>query len=138
MDAARWTPRKKDSLWWGFTITWEDEIKAELIETLNAGDPGINAINSASVLIVSLRQLKKSDCDEVAGDLRENRVISDLASATENMAITARGLGIDIARIALFNQNKVGTILAVPNGYCAVEMLALGYPDGEVKAPLRK
>jgi nitroreductase len=33
---------------------------------------------------------------------------------------------------------KVENLLGVPEGFCVVEMMPLGYPDGEVNAPPRK
>jgi nitroreductase len=40
--------------------------------------------------------------------------------------------------IGLFDHKKVETMLGVPDGFCVIEMMPLGHPDGDVKTPPRK
>jgi nitroreductase len=62
----------------------------------------------------------------------------DTALAMETMALAARGLGLGTVHIGLFDHKRVETLLGVPEGFCVIEMMPLGYPDGEVIAPPRK
>jgi nitroreductase len=62
----------------------------------------------------------------------------DTALALENMVLAAHSLGLGTVHIGLFDHKKVEALLGVPEGFCVFEMIPLGYPDGEAKAPPRK
>ena len=52
--------------------------------------------------------------------------------------LAAHALGLGTVHIGLFDHKKVETILGVPEGFCVVEMMPLGYPDGEVPDSFQK
>ena len=56
----------------------------------------------------------------------------------QNLTLAAHSLGLGTVHVGAFNAKKAADILAVPEGFCVVEMTPLGYPDHEAKAPPRK
>ena len=58
----------------------------------------------------------------------------DVALAMHNLVLAAHALGLGTVYVGLFDAKKVASILSVPEGYCAVAITPLGYPD-EIKEP---
>jgi nitroreductase len=53
----------------------------------------------------------------------------DVALAVENLVLAAQSLGLATVHIGSFDAKKAASILEVPDGFCVVEMIPLGYPD---------
>ena len=139
MEAARWAPSWKNSQCWRFILVRNDALKAALAETLSTNNQGINAIKSAPILIIACTELRKSGfTDGAARTIRGDWAMFDVALAMENIAIAARGLGLGTVHIGLFDHKKVEAMLGVPEDFCVMEMMPLGYPDGEAKITSRK
>jgi len=139
LEAGRWAPSWKNSQCWRFIIVKDTGQKAQLAETLSPHNQGRNAIISAPVLIIACAELKKSGfTDGEPRTIRGDWGMFDTGLALENMALMANILGLGTLHIGLFDHKRVETLLGVPEGFCVVEMMPLGYPDGEVIAPPRK
>ena len=139
LEAAQWAPSWKNSQCWRFIIIRDAATKAELSNTLSPNNQGRNAITSAPILVVACAELKKAGfSDGVARTIRGDWAMFDVALAMENIAIAARDLGLGTVHIGLFDHKKVETTLGVPDGFCVMEMMPLGYPEGEVPTPSRK
>ncbi|MGP8080379.1 MAG: nitroreductase family protein [Dehalococcoidales bacterium] len=139
LEAGRWAPSWKNSQCWRFIIVRDAAVKAELADTLSPNNGGRYAITSAPVLIVACAELKKSGFrDGEPSTIRCDWAMFDVALAMENMALAGCGLGLGTVHIGLFDHKKVETLMGVPDGFCVIEMMTLGHPDGEVKVPPRK
>ena len=139
LEAGRWAPSWKNSQCWRFIIVRDLAAKAALAETVSINNQGNNAIRTAPVIIVACAELKKSGfTNGEPRTVRGDWAMFDVALTMENIAIAACGLGLGTVHIGLFDHKKVEAMLAVPDGFCVVEMMPLGYPDGEVITPPRK
>jgi nitroreductase len=54
------------------------------------------------------------------------------------MALAAHALGLGTVNVGIFDAKKAAEILKLPEDYCVVTLMPLGYPDGEAKTPPRK
>jgi nitroreductase len=88
---------------------------------------------------VACAELKKSGYKNgEPSTIRGDWAMFDVALAMENIALAACGFGLGTVHIGLFDHKKVETMLDVPDGFCVIEMMTLGHPDGDVKTPPRK
>ena len=62
----------------------------------------------------------------------------DVALAMQNVALAAYGLGLGTVRVALLDAGEVAKVLGVPENLAVVELMPLGWPEGEQAAPARK
>jgi len=139
LEAGRWAPSWKNSQCWYFIIVRDAVLKAALPDTLSPNNGGRSAITSAPILIVACAELKKSGYKNgEPSTIRGDWVMFDVALAMENIALAACGFGLGTVHIGLFDHKKVETMLDVPDGFCVIEMMTLGHPDGDVKTPPRK
>jgi len=148
LDAARWAPSWANRQCWRFIVVRDDNIKAELANTLikvQGGDtavdnPSIRAIRSAPVVIVACAELGKSGYEfgKPATDKGDYWYMFDVALAMQSLALAAHSLGLGTVHVGAIDAKKAASILKVPEGFCVVEMTPLGYPDNEPSARPRK
>ncbi len=148
LEAARWAPSWANTQCWRFIVVRDDEVKAELAKSLikveSGGtlvdNPSIRAISSAPVVIVACAELKKSGYEfgEPATDKGDWWYMYDVALAMQNLALAAHSLGLVTVTIGAMDAKKAARILGVPEGFCVVSMMPLGYPDREPRPIPRK
>lgn len=150
LEAARWAPSWANTQCWRFIVVRDNNTKSELADTLSATNPSIegatnpatDAIRNAPVVIVACAELRKSgyrrDTGEPATDKGEYWYMFDVALAMQNLTLAAHSLGLGTVHVGLFDAQRAAAILEVPQGFCLVEMMPLGYPEGEPKVRLRQ
>ena len=118
----------------------DSDIKAELSNTLSAGNNSTDAIRSAPVLIVACAELGKSGYLEGKPpiDKGDYWYMFDVALAMQNLALVAHALGLGTVYIGSFDAKRAASILEIPQGLCVVVMTPLGYPDQEAEVRPRK
>lgn len=140
LDAARWAPSWANTQCTRYVVVKDPATKAKLAETVHKGNPAAEALKSSPIVIVACAELKKSGYyrGEVATD-RGDWFMFDVGIAMENLALAAHSLGLGTVHAGFIpDSKKVGEILGTPEGIVAVEMMPLGYPAAEAKAPPRK
>lgn len=140
LEAARWAPSWANSQCWRFITVRDDNIKAELADTLTPANPATDAVRNAPITIVVCAELKRSGCyrGEPVTSKGDSWYMFDVALAMQNLTLAAHALGLGTVHIGAFSAGKAGKILGVPEGFCVVEMTPLGYPDQEGHTPSRK
>lgn len=147
LDAARWAPSWANTQCRRFIVVRDINIKAEIAECLLkrekegtlVDNPAYKGVLQAPVLIVLCAELAKagkhggSTFSTDKGDW----FMYDVALATQNLALAAHALGLGTVIIGAFDAKKTAEILEIPEGFCAVVMTPLGFPEHEGKAPLR-
>jgi nitroreductase len=139
LEAARLAPSWANTQCWRFIIVRNDSTKAELAAALSLNNPSTNAIKTAPIVIVLCAELKRSGYYKgapttVKGDWH----MFDAALAMENLVLAATSLGLGTVHVGNLDSKKVEVILGVPEGFTAIEMTPLGYPDGETRIIPRK
>ncbi|MFC1985111.1 nitroreductase family protein [Chloroflexota bacterium] len=144
LEAAQWAPSWANTQCWRFIVVRDTRTKDELADALiwhtaDAHNPAIEAIRNAPVVIIACAELKKSGYyrGEPTTD-KDDWYMFDVALAMQNLALAAHSLGLGTVHVGLFDARKVASILEVPEGFCAVSMTPLGYPDRESRPVPRK
>ena len=148
LEAARWAPSWTNTQCWRFIVVRDDNIKAEMADTLleiESGDtvaanPAIRAIRDAPVVIVACAEKSRSGYKfgKPATDKGDYWYMYDIALAMQNLMLAAHSLGLGTVHVGLFDSPKVDKILELPEGVCVVSMTPLGYPERETRTPPRK
>jgi len=139
LEAARWAPSWANTQCWRLIVVRDSKIKDKLANMIGE-NPATNAIRNAPVVIVACAELGKSGYYEgqPATD-KGDWYMFDVALAMQNLVLAAHSLGLGTVHVGLhFDTKQAASILDVPEGFCAVEMTPLGYPDQEPKARPRK
>ncbi len=100
------------------------------------------AVRQAPVVIVACAELGKSgyyarDLGEAVTD-KGDWYMFDVALAMQNLVLAAHSLGLGTVHVGAFDARQVASILELPQGFSAVVMTPLGYPDEEPQARPRK
>ena len=142
LEAARLAPSWANTQCWRIVVIKDKKIKELLAETCFAGNRGITAIKQAPVLIVACAELGKSGSwhgqDQSDKSDKSEWFMFDTAMAIHNLTLAAYSLGLGTLHIGAFNAKKAARIIKVPKGIVVVELIPLGYPDGDVKPTSRK
>ena len=139
LDAARWAPSWANTQCTRFVVVREQRTKDRLAEALNPGNPATAAISEAPVVIAACAVLgkagyKKGEACTEKGDW----YMFDAGLAMQNLALAAHALGLATVHVGLVDAKKAAEILQLPPGVAFVEMMPLGYPSAQPKAPPRK
>jgi len=139
LDAARWAPSWANTQCWEVIIVGNPETKQKLSGTLPSGNPARDALCQAPLVIVACAQVEK------AGYYKGKPVTDkgdwymfDVALAMHNLTLAAHARGLGTVHVGLFDAPAVADILEVPPEVAVVELLPLGYPDGQPSRTSRK
>ncbi|MEM2104277.1 MAG: nitroreductase family protein [Candidatus Bathyarchaeia archaeon] len=130
LEAARWAPSWANTQCWEFILVKNSETKKRLAETLTGGNPALDAVKNAPVVIVACAKLgvsgyKSGKAVTDKGDF----FMFDVALALQNLTLAAHSLGLGTVHVGAFDAKKAAEILEVPDGVSVVELMPLGYPS---------
>jgi nitroreductase len=141
MEAARWAPSWANTQCARWIVVTDSKTKSQLAETLSPNNPSKAAMTVVPIVIVACAELKKSGYtykgEQVATD-KGDWFMFDVALTIQNLTLAAHALGLGTVHIGLFDAAKAARILSVPEGFAVVEIIPVGYPAMEGKAPQRK
>lgn len=129
LEAARLAPSERNSQAWKFIVV-RDEARRQALGYASGGQPHVHM---APVIIaaVAIEPEIFMPCNIPAYPV-------DLAIAIDHMTLAAVGLGLGTCWIGAFSQEKVKSILEVPQKYKVVSLLTLGYPSETGRPKMRK
>ena len=126
LEAGRQAPSAANRQPWHFIIVTDDEIKKELSRSwfnLQIRDSAFTVVGCAYTGLKHIGTRRWS--------------IIDTTIALQNMVIAAWTLGVGSCWIGDFNEDKVKTMLKIPNNWKVVALISFGYP-AEKPHPKRK
>lgn len=136
LDAARLAPSWANTQCWKFIVVRDSGLKAQLAETIEINpvmgkNPAAKAFTTAPIVIVACAEKGISGLfqGKPATEKGEWWYMFDTALAMENLILAATSLGLGTVHVALFDTQKVASILGIPDEYHVVEMTPLGYPE---------
>lgn len=139
LDAVRWAPSWANTQCWEVIIVSNPETRHKLSATLPAGNPARDSFLQAPLVIVACARTGK------AGYYKGKPVTDkgdwymfDVALAMHNLTLAAHARGLGTVHVGLFDARAVADILEVPPDIAVVELIPLGYPDGQPSPPSRK
>lgn len=139
LEAGRWAPSWANTQCWEFGVVRDAETKEKLADTAGPGNPGGEAIRNGPLTIVVCGEKGKAGCEDGKPITdKGDWYMFDTGLAMQNMMLAAHALGLGSVAVGLFDAQKAGEILGVPQNVDVVAMLPVGYPAEEAKAPRRK
>ena len=139
LEAARWAPSWANTQCWEVIIVSDPETKRRLAEAVPAGNPAHASLGRAPVVVVACARLEKAGYYKgTAATDKGDWYMFDVALFMHSLTLAAHARGIGSVHIGLFDARAVAAVLDVPPGVSVVELLPLGYPDGEPSRTSRK
>jgi len=139
LTAAQWAPSWVNVQPWRIVLVEDPEKKEALKGTLLPKNPAAKGLEQAPVLLVLIGERNKSGLygDTFSTD-KGDWYMFDLGIAAQNIALAAHALGLGTVHVGALDHKAAGRILDVPDGFEVVEILPLGHPAFDPKAPPRK
>jgi len=139
LEAARHAPSWANTQCWEFILVTDATLKSRLAETLPEKNPARPAIEQAPVVIAAcgrkgISGFFKGSAATDKGDW----LLFDLALALQNLTLAAFSRGLGTVHVGFFDSARAEAILKVPDSVAVVELLPLGFPDGEGRPTPRK
>ncbi len=120
LEAGRQAPSAGNRQPWHFILITDNEIKEELSKGVYTW-----FIKDSSAVIVGC-----------ANSEARNWSVVDTSIALQNMVIAAWAMGVGSCWIGAFKEEDVKQLLAIPEGWKVVALIAFGYPaEGENRFP---
>ena len=129
LEAARLAPSGKNSQAWKFVVVRDDERR----QALGRASGGQPHVHMAPVIVAAVATEPEF---VMACGIHAYPV--DLAIAIDHKTLAAVDLGLGTCWIGAFLQEKVKSILEVPEKYKVVSLLTLGYPGETGRPKMRK
>jgi nitroreductase len=139
LESVRWAPSWANTQCWEVIVVRDRNIKEKLQETIVPKNPATKAVVDAPVLLGLCGKLKSSGFykDQVSTKFGD-WFMFDLGLAAQNISLTAHHLGLGSVMVGLFDHDKAGRILNIPDGYELLLLILLGYPASIPAAPKRR
>lgn len=139
LEAARWAPSWANTQPWEIVVVKDQSIKEHIQETVSPRNPSSLAIINAPVLLVICGRLKKSGYYKDSYPTKfGDWFMYDLGLATQNLCLAAHNSGLGSVIVGLFDHDKVGEIIKLPQEHEVVVLVPLGYPDQNPSPPKRR
>jgi nitroreductase len=141
LDAGRLAPSWANTQTWRWIVVRDKELKKKLAEgVLRPGNRATEALKTAPVVIAACAELNRAGFRDGVSitDKGDYWYMFDAGLALENMALTAESLGLGTLFIGAMDARKAEGLLGIPQGYCCVILMVLGYPDESPDARPRK
>ena len=118
LDAVKWTPSWVNTQCWEIIMVTDQSLKKKLQATISKGNPAAKSIVAASMVFAVCSRLGKSGYykDKVSTKFGDWYMF-DLGLATQNLCLMAHHLGLGTVIVGLFDHDRAGKILKVPEGY---------------------
>jgi len=120
-EAARLAPSAKNLQDWRFVAVTDNEKRSRLAAVTNR--PEVFAKTGLMIVACSNSDYVMT-CGQAVGPI-------DVAIALEHISLQATELGLGTCWLGSFDAEKVREILGIPQGVAIIELMALGYPEGE-------
>ena len=129
IEAGRRAPSSANWQPWDFVVVTDRD---QLVELAKAWEQGGRHVARSAATIALLA--KQPDDDDRNGDW----LGFDFGQATAQMMITATDLGIGSAHSSVRDQAQARKVLGFPDGYLAVNFIALGHPADRPLRPIER
>ena len=134
LEAARLAQSAANRQPWQFIVVTDKTLLEKLVDAAHWPDrPPQSSVSTAPTVIICLAD---PEISRKVGPF--DGFLTDLAIAIENMAVTAWQLGIGSCWIGAFQEDKVKTLLNIPEKLRVVSLLTLGYADEHPRPKKRK
>ena len=138
-EAVRWSPSWANTQCWEIVVVRDPAIRKKLQETIGPKNPATRAITAAPVLIALGGRLNRSGFYKDAVTTKfGDWYMFDLGIATQTLCLAAHHAGLGTVIVGLFDHDRAGRILDVPEDVELVALIPMGYPAEIGRAPDRR
>ena len=138
-EAVRWSPSWANTQCWEIVVIRDPGTRKKLQETIAPKNPATKAITAAPVLIALCGKLNSSGFyKDVVTTKFGDWFMYDLGIATQTLCLAAHNAGLGTVVVGLFDHDRAGRIINVPEGVELVTLIPMGYPAKTGSAPKRK
>jgi nitroreductase len=139
LEAVRWAPSWANTQCWEVIVVRDPNMKSELTNAFTTTNPARSSITEAPLVVVlcgkkGVSGFKKGEAATAKGDW----LMFDTGLAMQTLCLAAHGLGLGTVVVGMFDHQKAGEILGVPEDVEVVAMTPLGYPTSASTGPKRK
>jgi len=139
LEAVQWAPSWSNTQCWEIIVVKDPAVKKKLAATLSPGNPSIDAINNAPVVIAACATKEKSGYYKgVPITVKGDWLMYDIGLAMQNLSLAAHAIGLGTVQIGAFNSEDAEKALGMPEGVTIVALTPLGVPAAESRAPKRR
>lgn len=131
LDSARYAPSSGNLQNWRFVVVQDPDLKKRISQLCSDQ----NWINSAPVLIVVCSYDK--DLQIMYRDKADMFSIQNVAAAIQNMLLKANSLSIDSCWVGSYNDDRIKSILKIPDEVRIDAIITLGYGAEKEDMPKR-
>lgn len=139
LEAVRCAPSWGNTQCWKIIVVKDPKIKTELAKTVPKVNPALSSMTEAPILLVLCGE--KGISGYYGGKPSTEKgdwLVFDSGLAMQNLCLAAHGVGLGTVIMGLFDHQKVGEILGLPQNIEVVAMTPLGYPATKGIMPRRK
>ena len=122
LEAARWAPSSMNEQPWRFLIAQKDDP-----ETFNKFLSSLNTNNQIWAKNASLFILTMARIDSEITKQINKHALYDLGNSVAHLTFQAMTMGIYVRQMGGFDPEKTRAIIAVPDNFIPVSVLAIGY-----------
>ena len=135
----RWSPSWANTQCWEILVIRDPETRQKLQKTIAPKNPATKAITTAPLLIALCGKLNSSGFykDTVTTKFGD-WFMYDLGIATQTLCLAAHAAGLGTVVVGLFDHDRAGRIINVPEGVELVSLIPMGYPAQIGSAPKRR
>ncbi|HTF99104.1 MAG TPA: nitroreductase family protein [Nitrospirota bacterium] len=138
IEAVRMAPSWANYQCWRLVVVTDNDVKEQIsaysyVESFFAAkgyksNPSMKALAQAPVVIVLCADPEKS------GVLwNQQYYLVDSGIAAENLMLTARGLGLGSVFVGVYDENKIKSLLKIPDAIRIIGLFPIGYPAEDKK-----
>ncbi len=139
LEAIQWAPSWVNFQVWEVVVVDDPRLKAALQECVTEKNPGRKSVTQAPVVLAVCGRTGKSGYyDDKPATVHGDWVMFDVAIACQNACLAAWAEGLGTLHLGLLDHDKAGQVLGLPDGVKLYELIPLGLPGKEGKAPPRR
>jgi nitroreductase len=144
LEAVRWSPSWANTQCWEVVVIKDQARKEQLAGMLSEKNPSVKAVTQAPLVLVICAKLGVAGYEH--GENVEHAFATDKGDwfmfdagiASQNICLAAYDMGLGTVHVGQIKHKEVDQLLGLPEGVCSVEVIPVGYPAKEGKAPGRK
>ena len=138
-EAVRWSPSWANTQCWEIVVVRDPATREQLQATIGPKNPATKAITAAPVLIALCGRLKRSGFYKDAVTTKfGDWYMFDLGIAAQTLCLAAHKAGLGTVIVGLFDHDRAGRVLNVPEDVELVALVPMGYPAKIGRAPERR
>lgn len=140
LEAVRWAPSWSNTQCWEVVVIKDPAQRQKILETFPPkGNPALKAVAKAPVVLAMCARRGESGCYKGGTTTKfGDWFMYDLGIATQNLCLTAHALGLGTVIVGLFDHNRAGKALNLPQLHEVVSLIPIGYPAKTPSAPRRR